>query len=351
MKQDKIKAINPKLKRDSGSDNLIRLNLNESSLDLPLALKEKVWDRLKYINWNRYPEEENPQLLSALANYCEQPPENILPGNGSNELIQTLMNASFSSGPIVFFKPSFSIYSHQARVLKKSFLEIPHNLEKGYEPGPWLKKLSSAGLILIDSPSNPLGCVIGQELLREILKKARCLVVVDEAYAEFSSINYLPWVQQYDNLVLLRTFSKAFRLAGARFGYLIAQKFIVEKLRQIRLPFSVGIFQQVAASLVLEKKKLISQQIERIKMERQRIFHHLRQLTLFQPLPSQANFILVKSKTFTAAEVFSRLKAKGILVKTFEWPELKNFFRVTVGRRTENNIFLKEIIRVEQEGK
>ncbi len=325
----------------------IRLNLNESSLDLPLSLKDKVWQHLRDLKWNRYPDEENKILLSALADYCHQPPENILPGNGSNELIETLINSVSPEGLIIIFRPSFSIYSRQLEVMRKNFAEIKIDLEKGYAIGGWLKKIPSAELIFIDSPNNPLGCVISNELLKEILQRARGLVVVDEAYAEFSGQSYISWVSQFENLAVLRTLSKAFSLAGVRFGYLVSTKSTIDRLKKVRLPFSVGIFQQTAALVAIKERQLILERVEKIIKERERVFSYLNKLSNFKPLPSRANFLLVQTKKISAKDVFSKLKAMGILVRIFDTPELKNHFRVTIGTRRENDVFLQAIYYLE----
>ncbi|MGB4704982.1 MAG: histidinol-phosphate transaminase [Candidatus Saccharicenans sp.] len=330
--------------------NPVRLNLNESSLDLPLSLKNKIWRRLKNLSWNRYPEEENQELLTALANYCHQPAENILPGNGSNELIEALIKSIAPDGLIIIFRPSFSIYSRQLRVTGKNFVEIKLDLDKGYAAGTWLdEKIPSADLIFIDCPNNPVGCVISSELLKEILNRAKGLVVVDEAYAEFSEFSYISWVQQYDNLAVLRTLSKAFRLAGARFGYLISAKSNIDRIKKARLPFSVGIFPQAAALVAINEREFILKQVKKIKKERERVFNCLSKLSQFKPLPSRANFLLVQSKRLSAREVSSKLQAMGVLVRIFDLPELKNYFRVTIGSRPENDIFLESIYSLERE--
>lgn len=330
---------------------MIRLNLNESSLDLPVSLKDKIWRRLRNLNWNRYPDEENQELLSALADYCHQPPENILPGNGSNELIATLFNSISPEGLVIIFRPSFSIYSRQLRAMRKNFIEIRIDIKKGYVPGAWLEKIPSAELIILDSPNNPIGCVISSDLLKEILHRARGLVVVDEVYAEFSELSYIRWIRQFENLAVIKTLSKTFRLAGARFGFLISTKSNIDRLKKVRLPFSVGIFQQTAALVAIKERKIILQQVEKIKKERERIFSVLNTLSNFKPLPSRANFLLVQTKTLRAKDVYLKLKAMGILVRIFDTPELENYFRVTIGSRRENDIFLQAIYYLEQEHK
>lgn len=333
----------------SQSKKLIRLHLNESSSDFPLFLKKKVFERLMTIRWNQYPDELYRPLAQALADYCRVKRENIVFGNGSNDLIQNLIKTFGGDGNIVLFRPSFSIYSREARIQKKNFIEIPIQPGRGYEAGSWLEELSSACLVFLDSPNNPLGCSVSPELLKKILQRTEGLVVLDEAYAEFSDRSYCHWITGHRNLVILRTFSKSFRLAGARIGYLIAQEEITSRLKNAQLPFPVGIFQLVVALTALEHKSMILTSLKNIKKERQRLHHQLEKLNNFKPFPSDANFLLVKSNSLPASEIFSRLQEKGILVRIFELPELQNFFRVTVGSRKENDSFLKEISHLDKE--
>ncbi len=334
---------------DNQLKNYIRLNLNESSLDLPGELKKKILENLKKLPWNRYPDEASPELRQALAGYCKVKKENILLGNGSNDLIQNIIRAFGCSRPIILFKPSFSIYAREARIQQANYLEITIQPGQGYQAGSWLKNLSSAGLIFLDSPNNPLGCTINSNFLRTVLDNIRGIAVVDEAYAEFADRSYCSWVGRHKNLIILRTFSKAFRLAGARFGYLVASEELVNQVRRVQLPFSVGIFQQVAALTVLNQKYLILNQAARTRKERQRLFNRLQTFKHFEPLPSKANFILVRSRNFPAAEVYNFLRKKGILVRIFDLPELSHFFRVTVGTTRENNCFLDALETLEKE--
>ncbi len=338
-------------KENNQDRKFIRLNLNESSLDIPNGLKKKILEKLKKIKWNRYPDESNPELIQALADYCGVKEQNILLGNGSNELIQNIIRAFGDSGKIILFKPSFSIYAQEARIQQRLFLEFPLQPGRGYQAGSWLEKLTSASLIFLDSPNNPLGCTISPKLLQMVLDKTKGVTVIDEAYVEFSDGSFCKWIRQHKNLIVLRTFSKAFRLAGARFGYLVASEEVVDRIRKVQLPFSVGIFQRVAALVAVSQKSLILKYAEKIKSERERLFHQLKDFKNFEPFPSKANFILIRSRKFSGEDVYNFLKQRGILVRIFDLPELSNFFRVTVGTAKENYYFLKALKSLDQETK
>ncbi|MGC8893085.1 MAG: pyridoxal phosphate-dependent aminotransferase [Candidatus Saccharicenans sp.] len=336
----------PKSKESEGK--LLKLNLNECSLDLPIWLKHQIFQHLKKINWNRYPEEDSG-LLTKLANLHGLKPANIIIGNGSNNLIVNLINAFGRPGQVIFFRPSFSLYSKMTQNMGLKYIEIPLNLEKGYESDIPTCLLKRASLIFIDSPNNPGGFTISSQKLREILTISSGLVVVDEAYAEFSEISFTSWVSSYSNLAILRTFSKAYRSAGVRFGYLISQKKNIERLTCFCPPFSVGFFPQTVASLVLDNEQMILKEVEKIKAERIRVFNELKSSKFFSPLPSQANFLLIKSHKLNNCQISRELNKRGIIVRIFDFPELKHFFRVTIGKRSENDRFLKALNEIEKE--
>ncbi|MBC7364418.1 MAG: histidinol-phosphate transaminase [Candidatus Aminicenantes bacterium] len=337
---------------DAGS-NLIRLNLNESAYPLPERLKEKILSRLKNAAWHLYPSDRNFSLLSRLASYTGHQPDGILLGNGSNELIQTVAYACCSGGDtLATLKPGFSIYKKVAELIDIKVIEIPlkpdlsFNLEKIIEAG------QEARVIFLGSPHNPTGQTLSRQQVEEILTQVSSLVVLDEAYAEFSKETSVPLLSSYDNLLILRTFSKAFRLAGARFGYALGQPETIQALQAARLPFSVGLFQQTAAEVLLEEKDYLQDEIQQTIKERERLFNQLQSFKTFQPFPSRANFLLVKSHCLPAKKIFLRLLAKGILVRIFdspELPELKDKFRITIGQPQENDCLLAVLQDIEKE--
>ena len=328
----------------------IRLNLNESAYPLPDWLKEKILGRLKETNWHYYPPENNSYLLSLLADYIHHQPEGILLGNGSNELIQTVIYACCDSGEaIVTLRPGFSIYKSVAELMNIKVIEVPLREDLSFDLEGIIGAAQNAKILFLNSPHNPTGLTLTSEQIEKIMAKAKSLVVLDEAYAEFSEETSLPLLGYYDNLIILRTFSKAFRLAGGRFGYLAGEPHMVKVLKAARLPFSVGLFQQIAAEVLLEEKDFILKEVKKIVAERERLFHRLKTLQTFKPLPSKANFLLVESARLEAQEVYNRLLRKKILVRIFGSPELKYRFRVTVGQPEENDLLVQALLEIEME--
>jgi len=330
--------------------DFIRLHLNESAFPLPGWLKEKILRRLKEANWHYYPPEDNSYLLSLLADYIHHQPEGILLGNGSNELIQTVIYACCDSGEaIVTLRPGFSIYKSVAELMNVKVIEVPLREDLSFDLEEITRATQNARILFLTTPHNPTGLALTAEQLERIIAETKSLVILDEAYAEFSEETSLPLLNHYHNLIILRTFSKAFRLAGGRFGYLAGQPDIVKALKAARLPFSVGLFQQIAAEVLLEEKDFILAEVKKIVAERERLFRRLKTLQTFKPLPSKANFLLVESSRLEAQEVYNRLLRKKILVRIFCSPELKYRFRVTVGRPEENDLLVKALFEIEME--
>mgnify|MGYP005831170605 CR=1 FL=1 len=333
-----------------GTDDFTRLNLNESAYPLPDWLKEKVCARLKKANWHLYPSDNNSRLLSKLADYSGHQPEGILLGNGSNELIQTIVYACCHSGDtIVTVRPGFSIYRNVAELMNVKVKEIPLREDLSFDLEGIHKSSKKARVIFLSSPHNPTGQTLSQSQIERILAESKALIVVDEAYAEFSGETSISLLSRFDNLLILRTFSKAFKLAGGRFGYALGQPRLIGALKAAQLPFSVGIFQQTAAEILLEEKGYFLNEIRKTIVERERLFNVLKEFKTLHPFPSKANFLFVESSALTAEKIFHRLFQKGILVRIFHSPELKNSFRITVGKPEENNFLVKTLQEIEKE--
>ncbi|MDD8020981.1 MAG: histidinol-phosphate transaminase [Acidobacteriota bacterium] len=333
-----------------GRPAAVKLNQNESPFDWPPAIKEKIFKKLDRTNWNRYPREENTELLTRLADYAGHSSEGILLGNGSNELIQTIICSFASKGDrILTVRPGFSIYKRVATILDIEIIEINLKPDFSFDLQKIIEQAQAAGLIFLTSPNNPTGSMMGLEDIDYLLQKVDLPVILDEAYVEFSGITGQPLLKNYENLIILRTFSKAFGLAGARLGYLLGAPSVVNQLKKARLPFSVGLFQQTAAEILLAENELVTDLVEKIKAERKRIYEELLSFKVFKALPSSANFFLLESSTLNAREVFNRLLERDVLVRWFDLPEFQNKVRVTVGSPAENDFLINKLRDIEKE--
>jgi histidinol-phosphate aminotransferase len=333
-----------------GRPAAIKLNQNESPFDWPPSVKVKILKKLEKTGWNRYPREENPELLTRLAYYAGHSPEGILLGNGSNELIQTAI-CSFASKEdrILTVRPGFSIYKRVATILDIETIEINLKPDFSFDLQEIIEQAPAASLIFLTSPNNPTGSIISLEDIDYLLQKVDCPVVLDEAYFEFSGTTGQPLLKSYENLIILRTFSKAFGLAGARLGYILGQPVVINQMKKARLPFSVGLFQQTAAEILLAENELVTDLVEKIKAERKRIYEQLLSFKVFKALPSSANFFLLESSTLNAREVFNKLLERDVLVRWFDLPELQNKVRVTVGSPAENDFLINKLRDIEKE--
>ena len=325
----------------------IKLNQNESPVNMPTEIKEEVFRRLNEAFWNRYPSAAAASLIEKISIYTGFPSPGIVVGNGSNELIQTLVYAICDSGDrILAVQPGFSIYKRVASVMNIAVLEVPLQKDFSFDVEAIIEKGKKAKLMILASPNNPTGTVLKVEEIGRIAMNFDGIVAVDEAYYEFSKETCQELIYKLENIVAIRTFSKAFGLAGVRLGYLLGREEMARALFKARLPFSLGIFQQVAGEVVLEKKRFMEERVEKIIKERERLFKELEKIKSIRPIPSCANFILFASKNQSGKDLYQRLFEKGIVLRYFDLPRMKNMLRVTVGSPDENDIFLEKMKQI-----
>jgi histidinol-phosphate aminotransferase len=321
-----------------------KLNQNESPLDIPLPVKEKIFQRLRQSQWNRYPSLKPAPLIEHIAAYTGFPGDGILLGNGSNELIQTVILGCCDAGDsLLTVTPTFSVYRRMASVMNLELVEVPLKEDFSFDVPVLTENAKKAGIIILASPNNPTGSVLEPSDIETIARNTGALVVMDEAYYEFSRQSAQTLINSHPNIVILRTFSKAFGAAGLRLGYLLGATGMVNELEKTRLPFSVGMFQQVAGEVILEQRTQLQNVTGAVIDERQRVYHSLQEMPGIAPVPSQANFLLFKSLALEAGELFKRLYRGGVLVRAYDSPELDGMLRVSIGTATDNNLFLERL--------
>lgn len=325
----------------------VKLNQNESPVDTPMIIKEEIFKRLKDISWNRYPSADAESLVEKIAEYTDFPPHGIVVGNGSNELIQVLIYAVCDSDDrILVVQPGFSIYRRIASVMNIAVVEVPLGEDFGFDVEAIIEKGKKVRFVLLASPNNPTGTALKIEEIERIARNFAGIVAVDEAYYEFYKETAQELIDELNNIVILRTFSKVLRLAGIRLGYLLGRGEMARELLKARLPFSLGIFQQVAGEVILEKKRFIEENVEKIIRERERLFKELKKIRNIRPIPSCANFILFESKNLSGKDLYKTLFENGVVIRYFDIPRLKNMLRVTVGTPEENDIFLEKMRQI-----
>jgi histidinol-phosphate aminotransferase len=319
----------------------IKLNQNENPWDAPKEIKQETLRRIALRSWSRYPPFVPERLHQRLAEHCGWVPEGIVAGNGSNELIQALLMVTLCEGKRVLInEPTFALYRQIATILAAEVISVPLTPEFTYDEGVLLDEVQSSKpeVTIICSPNNPTGCVISRADLVSLLRAATGLVIVDEAYGEFAGETIVPLLEQHSNLVVLRTFSKAMAMAGLRIGYLLAAPELVREIGKGVLPYNLNVVSQTAAEVVLEMYKTSLQPlINLIRSERNRVFAKLGRIEGLSPVPSRANFMLVRSSA-VPTRIYQQLLRRNILIRDVSaYPMLRDCFRVSVGTPEEND--------------
>ena len=327
----------------------VKVNQNENPFDMPEAVKRAVHQAVSRTAWSRYPDFVPASLISRLADFSHWKEDGVLVGNGSNELIEALMVVVVERGKrVVLPQPTFTLYGMFARILGGACRDVPLKPDLEFDGSGLLREARQADLTILCSPNNPTGGVLDRGDLEKILRQAAGLVVVDEAYHEFSRQSVVPLLERFENLVVLRTFSKAMSMAGLRVGYLLGRPELVEQVAKAKLPYNLNVFSMAAASAALEHFDLLKPQIERVIAERERLWEGLSRIPGVQPFPSRANFIVFRLAA-DPREVFKALCAEGILVRDVSrYPMLRQFLRVSVGLPEENDRFLAALRRIMQ---
>ncbi|MFH0897131.1 MAG: histidinol-phosphate transaminase [Candidatus Bathyarchaeota archaeon] len=325
---------------------LIKLDANENFFipqsffaNISRELEEEMDPRL-------YPQSEKTELVNALSKYLEFPSECFTIGNGSDELIETAVRIFLKgSERAISISPTFSMYKLIVEAYGSVFDAVPLGEKFTLDTGGLLSKMPRGGLCFICSPNNPTGNQFEPSLVRKIAEEFEGVIVVDEAYADFASRSVKNMVKKFDNIIVLRTFSKAFGLAGLRIGYALASPKITSALKHIQIPYNVNKFSIRMASKVLEKERrqIALDAIERIKDERSRLQRRLNKINGVQAFSSEANFILFKT-TRDADAIFKGLVCRGILIRNIgNIPNVGRCLRVTVGLPEMNERFIEAL--------
>jgi histidinol-phosphate aminotransferase len=320
------------------------MDANESPYQLPAGLKDKISKKVADFNFNRYPDSDASYLRKKLANYTYLKPDNIIVGNGSDELLSLLMTEFLDlQKKALISVPTFGMYQFYANTYGQGTIEI--RLGEDFSLN-WSKlslqaRREDVGIIVICSPNNPTGNPIDYVRLEELLEETNKPVLLDEAYFEFYGKTKIDLVKKYKNLIVTRTFSKAFGIAGLRIGYLAADYSLIDRLNKIRSLYNADSFSQKIASLVLDSIDLFEPQWQRIKENRSLVYNKLKSIEGVTPYPSSANFLMFNTKQ-SEKGVYERLQDKGIKIRYLpDLPLCGDTLRVTIGNEKEICLFLK----------
>ena len=349
-----LKWIRPEIRQLAAyhvpdSDGMIKLDAMENPYVLPQGLIEQWQEILAGAALNRYPDPASSELTKTLASVMGVPDsQSIVLGNGSDELIQMLaMAVAQKDRCILSFDPGFVMYKMIAEFVGMQYVGVPlsEQFELDMDSIRIAIKENNPAIIFIAYPNNPTANCFSESDIEEIIRLAPGLVVVDEAYHPFAQKSFMPLLEQYDQLLVMRTVSKM-GLAGLRLGLLCGHSKIIDEVNKIRLPYNINVLTQLTAKFVLENINVLDEQAELIRSERENLFKTMNELQGVDVFPSHANFILFRvNNNNNASDVFEGLKSQGVLIKNMKASEglLSQCLRVTVGTPAENQLFINAL--------
>ena len=341
--RDKIKDL--KAYQVENLDECTKLHANENPYPPSPELLNKIFQRLDELELNRYPDPDCRNLKKTIANRTGALTEQIIIGNGSDELIQYLMQVLCDAEETIAFPdPTFAMYGITAQCLGLSPVSFPLNDNWDFEASSALKTLAEhkARIVFISYPNNPTGNCFSEQEIQQVIEQFEGIVVLDEAYHDFSGKTFLKQMEKHNNLVILRSLSKI-GLAGLRVGYGIFPVMLAEQVNKVRLPYNSNSISQWVANELLNDFTPVQNQIHSILEERDRLMDELSKLPAITAYPSDSNFILFQASR-DGEKVFNNLKANGTLLRNLgSHPRLKNCLRVTIGTKQENDQFLSQL--------
>ena len=313
-----------------------KLNQNECPHDLPAELKQAILERAAAAQWQRYPEFVPARLVERLAAHYGWVPEGIVVGNGSNELIQATLSVVLAQGDaVVAPSPTFSLYRLLTGVLGGRFVPVPLGDRFAFDVDRIVETAARerARVIVLNSPNNPTGSTLAEGAVERILAATDALVVCDEAYQDFGGPSAIPLLRRSSRVVVLRTFSKAMGMAGLRFGLALAHPEVARELAKGKLPYNVNLVTLAAADVALEHADALAARTRAITETRDRFLPRLAAIPGIEVFPTAANFVLIRCRARSAAEVFRRLHEEhGILVRDVSaTAELAECLRISIG--------------------
>lgn len=332
----------------TGTNNDIkvnRLNVNENPYNIPSPLLNKIMGQITEFNFNIYPDEKSDELRDELAKNLNVEKDMLICTNGSDELIKIIMDTYVKPGDTVLsHAPTFIEYKVMSDIRGGSYKEVLPKEDLSCDFSALVSEASkqTSGVIFICTPNNPTGEIFTVEMMEKILMTYSGIVVVDEAYCEFSDQSAIPLLKKYPNLLIMRTLSKAFGLASLRIGYGIGSPEIISSLSKNKMPYNLNALSSKIGAIAIRNSDLIYKNIEIIKSERNRMYEELDSIPALSYFKGQSNFILIK--TPFSKKISDDLRSKNILVRQFTSGMLAdNYFRFSISTPEINDIVIKVI--------
>ncbi len=326
-------------------ENIIKLDANENPYGCSPKVSRALADcRCLHV----YPDDGQQELRKLLAGYAGADAGNIVVSGGSNQLIDLLVRLFVDAGDeVINCIPTFDLYRFSTEICGGTLVNVIRDDDFNVDVGAVKASATDrTKLIFLANPNNPTGNIIPRRDVLEILDTG-VPVVIDEAYYEFSGETLVPLVKQYKNLMVLRTFSKWAGLAGLRVGYGIFPSRIADYLMAIKMPYNVNVAAIIAVRESLKDLDYLQGSVKAIISERGRLFGEFKKLKWLKPFPSQANFIFCRVLKGSASELHRKLQEKGILIRYFDKPLLRNGIRISVGKPEHTDALIKTLYAVE----
>ena len=325
-----------------GDKEIIRLNANEN----PYGSIKEINDKLSNFSFHNYPDSNQAKLRTFLSKYTGLPSENIVAGSGADEMIELIFKIYGKKEDVLIdAQPTFGMYSFLATSMGMKVINSPRKEDWSIDLLKTVDLINEhkSKLLFIASPNNPTGNIANENEIINLLETGT-IVIVDETYYEFCSKSCSNLLNSFENLIILRSFSKWAGIAGLRIGYMMASKNVISNIFKIKQPYNVNLAAEVAAITTLENSDKLIENIQIINNEKEDFFSFLSEYTNITPFLSEANFILCKFKNNDSEIVFNKLAKEGIFVRKFSDDNLKNYLRISIGK-PEQMKKIKKVIK------
>jgi histidinol-phosphate aminotransferase len=324
---------------------VLKLDSNENFVINKQFQRELIDGAKKISDVREYPLGRTEKLIEALSNYLKIPPSMIGIGNGSDQILDLIL-ANFANRRtrILTSEPTFGFFEERCKLYSIPTIKIPFSMDMTLDLSKFISKTKSADILYLDSPNNPTGFQFPKKEMLKLINEFDGPVIIDEAYGIFGDYSLVSNTKTQDNLIVVRTFSKEFGLAGLRLGYFVANKNIVDVFtRIIQYPYPINTIAIESGILALKKINQISMISKQIKQERKRIIETLRKMNTFEVFNSNANFVLFDAKG-ADRRIYTALVEQGIAIRKLgKIGKHKGCLRVTVGTKEMNSKFLLAI--------
>ena len=332
---DKIKDLVPY--EPIEAEGKIRLDANESFLNPSSELSDKILKAVGKVAFNRYPDPKARELCKAFAKLYNVNPDFVTAGNGSDELISIINSAFLQKGDAVMtMVPDFSMYAFYAYVSEGNLIELPKNEDFTIDVDRAINEINEKNvkLVLFSNPCNPTSIVLEKEKVRKLITSVNALVVLDEAYMDFSDQSLIEEIENFDNVIILKTCSKALGMAAIRLGFAISSREITKALQAVKSPYNVNSVTQEIGREILSDIDSIKSGIKKIIASRDDLYEGLKKIENKYPdkiklIKPDTNFVYMKAED--AQEIFKYLFDNGIVIRCF-----KDYLRIAAGRNYEN---------------